>query len=198
MRATWNSGQRISSCSLYFRRSGGNWGSPRTLHCYASKINPSSLPAAKPATAITPNRLTGTLYDIACPALTVNGQWITVTVPNALVEELIAGSAGTGIQLEYTGSNDYMFTGDSTTTNFPVLTINWYNPVSACGAPTSCSVNSTLAEGNVTLSWSGASSGTGNAISSYEIQYSDSSNNSTWGSLDALTTVSTTATSGSV
>lgn len=198
MRATWNSGQRISSCSLYFRRSGGNWGSPRTLHCYASKINPASLPAAKPATAITPNRLTGTLYDIACPALTVNGQWITVTVPNALVEELIAGSAGTGIQLEYTGSNDYMFTGDSTTTNFPVLTINWYNPVSACGAPTSCSVNSTLAEGNVTLSWSGATNGTGNAISSYEIQYSDSSNNSTWGSWTALTTVSTTATSGSV
>ena len=68
----WNSGQRISS-SLYFRRSGGNWGSPRTLHCYASKINPSSLPAAKPATAITPNRLTGTLYDIACRRLPSTG-----------------------------------------------------------------------------------------------------------------------------
>lgn len=68
----------------------------------------------------------------------------------------------------------------------------------ACGAPTACSVSSTVAEGNVTLSWSGASGGTNNAISSYEIQYSDSSNNSTWGSWTALTTVTTTATSGSV
>lgn len=68
----------------------------------------------------------------------------------------------------------------------------------AAGAPTACSVNQTVAEGNVTLSWSGASGGTNNAISSYEIQYSDSSNNFTWGSWTALTTVTTTATSGSV
>lgn len=67
-----------------------------------------------------------------------------------------------------------------------------------CGAPTACSVNTTLSEGNVTLSWSGASGGINNAISSYEIQYSDSSNNSTWGPWTALTTVKTTATSGSV
>lgn len=70
--------------------------------------------------------------------------------------------------------------------------------ITACTAPTACSVNQTIAEGNVTLSWSGASGGTNNAISSYEIQYSDSSNNSTWGSWTALTTVTTTATSGSV
>ena len=68
----------------------------------------------------------------------------------------------------------------------------------ACGAPTQCSVNPTLSEGSVTLSWSGASGGTNNAISSYEIQYSESSNNSTWGAWTALTTVTTTATSGSV
>ena len=68
----------------------------------------------------------------------------------------------------------------------------------AAGAPAACSVNQTVAEGNVTLSWSGASGGTNNAISSYEIQYSDSSNNSTWGSWTALTTVTTTATGGSV
>jgi hypothetical protein len=68
----------------------------------------------------------------------------------------------------------------------------------ACGAPTSCSVSSTLAEGGVTLSWSGASGGINNSISSYEIQYSDSSDNLTWGAWTALTTVTTTATSGSV
>lgn len=68
----------------------------------------------------------------------------------------------------------------------------------SCGAPSSCSVNSTLSEGNVTLSWSDASGGTANNISSYEIQYSESSNNSSWGSWTALTTVTTTASSGSV
>ncbi len=68
----------------------------------------------------------------------------------------------------------------------------------ACGAPSACAESATVGEGNVTLSWSGASGGTNNSITSYEIQYSDSSNNSTWGSWSALTTVTTTATSGSV
>lgn len=70
--------------------------------------------------------------------------------------------------------------------------------ITACGAPTSCSVSPTVGEGNVTLSWSGASAGTNNGITGYEIQYSDSTNNSTWGSWTALTTVSSTAASGSV
>lgn len=73
-----------------------------------------------------------------------------------------------------------------------------YTAYTACGAPTACSVSSTLAEGAVTLSWSGASGGIGNAITSYEIQYSESSDNSSWGSWAALTTVTTTATSGSI
>jgi len=66
-------------------------------------------------------------------------------------------------------------------------------------APASCSVNITLTEGNVTLSWSGAANGNGgHTIASYEIQYSDSTNNSTWGSWAALTTVMSTAASGSL
>ncbi|MDV2887986.1 hypothetical protein RYX45_22725, partial [Alkalihalophilus pseudofirmus] len=64
--------------------------------------------------------------------------------------------------------------------------------------PTSCTVSPTLAEGDVTLSWSGASGGINNTISSYEIQYSDSADNITWGAWTALTTVTTTASSGSV
>ncbi len=67
----------------------------------------------------------------------------------------------------------------------------------ACRAPTALSVNNTIAEGDVTLSWSGAADGTNNSISSYEIQYSDSANNSTWGDWVALATVTTTAASGS-
>ena len=78
-----------------------------------------------------------------------------------------------------------------TVTSSPML-------ITASGAPSACAVSSNLAEGNVNLSWSGAASGNNNTISSYEIQYSDSSNNSSWGSWTALTTVSTTATSGSI
>ena len=78
------------------------------------------------------------------------------------------------------------------------LTLNYQLNSTACTAPTACSANSALSEGNVTLSWSGAASGTNNAISSYEIQYSESSDNATWGAWTALTTVTTTATSGSV
>jgi hypothetical protein len=73
-----------------------------------------------------------------------------------------------------------------------------YCNITACGAPTACSVSATLAEGNVNLSWSGASGGAGNAITSYEIQYSDSADISTWVAWAALITVTTSATSGSV
>ena len=69
----------------------------------------------------------------------------------------------------------------------------------ACGAPTACSLSvSTSTGSNAKLSWSGATSGYGNTISSYEIQRAESSDGSTWGSWSALTTVTTTATSGSV
>jgi len=78
------------------------------------------------------------------------------------------------------------------------LTLNYEINPTACTAPSACSVSSTLSEDNVTLSWSGAAGGTNNSISSYEIQYSESSDNATWGAWTALTTVSTAATSGSV
>ncbi len=79
-----------------------------------------------------------------------------------------------------------------------VISNSIYCDVTACGAPAICSVSAALSEGNVTLSWSGASGGAGNAITSYEIQYSDSSDNSGWGDWTALMTVNTTATSNSV
>lgn len=68
----------------------------------------------------------------------------------------------------------------------------------ACIAPTSCSVNATVSENNATLSWSGAASGTNNAISSYEIQYSESTNNSTFGTWYALSTITTSKTNGTL
>ena len=51
---------------------------------------------------------------------------------------------------------------------------------------------------NVTLSWSGATSGSGNTISAYEIQYSDSTDNAAWGAWAALTVVNSTSGSGTL
>ena len=68
----------------------------------------------------------------------------------------------------------------------------------ACGAPTACSVSSTLATGDVTLSWSGASAGTSNSITGYKIQRCESSDGSSWESWADLTTVSSTSTSASL
>lgn len=65
-------------------------------------------------------------------------------------------------------------------------------------APTSFTVSTTkTTSSNITITWSGASSGTGNTISGYQIQYQDSSNNTSWGSWYALKTVSSSSTSGS-
>jgi len=75
------------------------------------------------------------------------------------------------------------------------ITVN-YEEYSKCGAPTACNVSSALATSNVTLSWSGATAGYGNAITGYEVQRCESSDGKTWGSWTALTT--TTATSLSV
>ena len=124
-----------------------------------------------------------------------NSSTITATVDlstlfSSLVFTRIIISSYGGIPYDYNGgSYDLINFQDQT------YTVIQY---SACGAPTACSVSSTLATGNVTLSWSGATAGTANTISSYEIQRAESSDGSKWGSWVALTIVTTTATSGSV
>ena len=121
----------------------------------------------------------------------------TVSVNNASAALLSAGSQTMYFTVRRSsgGSGNALNIRDGLS---GTLTLNYEIYPSACGAPSSASVNTTVSEGNVTLSWSGAASGTNNAISSYEIQYSESSDNTSWGSWVALTTVSTTATSGSV
>ncbi len=75
------------------------------------------------------------------------------------------------------------------------LTLNYNLNYTACGAPTAVSVSATnVAPGaSITLSWSGATSGTGNAVTGYQIYRSDNG-----GAYTLLTSVSTTAGSGSV
>lgn len=57
-----------------------------------------------------------------------------------------------------------------------------YEEHTRCTAPTTVSVEaaSTMYE-TISLSWSGAKAGTNNEIAEYEIEYADSSNNSSWG-----------------
>lgn len=68
-----------------------------------------------------------------------------------------------------------------------------YTPYSACGAPTS--VTGARTRASVTVSWSGATSGTSNTINGYDVRwwYNDGSANGVYGTIQA---VSTTATSG--
>ena len=65
-----------------------------------------------------------------------------------------------------------------------------------CGAPTSASLDGSVFETNPTLTFSGASGGTINEITAYEIEYAESTNNSAWGAWTALEVYARTATSG--
>jgi len=139
-------------------------------------------------------------YQIASRTSLDNSTWGSW---NVLVTLTLAASGGSYNPTVSRTPGTYTQFGLWTIDTFDVYSIervsnSIYCNITACGAPTACSVSATLAEGNVTLSWSGAMGGAGNAITSYEIQYSDSPDNSTWGDWTALTTVSTSATNGSV
>ena len=132
--------------------------------------------------------------------------------PTATNDATMAGASHTFVgNMSFSASDIGKFSSDTITVYAEAYTTHnatsylWevsitvsYDTYTACGAPTACAVNKTLSTGNVTLSWSGAKAGTGNAITGYEVQRAESSNGSTWGSWTTLQTVSTTATSGSL
>lgn len=70
-----------------------------------------------------------------------------------------------------------------------------YTPITVCSAPTAASVAPSLCENDPTLSASGASGGSANAITGYEIQYAESADGTSYGAWTALKTVSTTGAS---
>lgn len=136
-------------------------------------------------------------YQIARRTSTDNVTWSTWNVLTTLILSASSGSYNPNVSRV---PGTYTQFGIWTIDTFDVYSVekisnSIFCDITACGAPTACSVSATLAEGNISLSWSGASDGAGNAITSYEIQYSDSPDNSTWGAWTALTTVTTTATS---
>jgi len=69
--------------------------------------------------------------------------------------------------------------------------------VSACGAPSTATLSASVVEADPTLIWSGATSGTSNAITGYKIEYSESTDGSAWGAWTALKTVTSPDLSGS-
>jgi len=139
-------------------------------------------------------------YQIASRTSLDNSTW---SVWNVLTILILSASGGSYNPAVSSTPGTYTQFGIWTIDTFDVYSVekisnSIYCDVTACGAPTVCSVSAALAEGNVTLSWSGAANGAGNAITSYEIQYSDSPDNSSWGDWTALTTVNTSATNGSL
>lgn len=72
-----------------------------------------------------------------------------------------------------------------------------------CTEPSRVTINNstsalTTADSTATLAWSGAQAGSNNSIRGYLINYQDSADGSTWGELQTVGEVATTATSGSV
>ncbi len=136
-------------------------------------------------------------YQIARRTSTDNSTWSTWNVLTTLTLSASGGSYNPNVS-RIPGT--YTQFGIWTIDTFDVYSVekisnSIFCDITACGSPTACSVSVTLAEGNISLSWSGASDGAGNTITSYEVQYSDSADNISWGAWTALTTVNTSATS---
>jgi len=66
-----------------------------------------------------------------------------------------------------------------------------------CSAPTILTLSAQITAIKPTLAWSGAAPGADNAITEYEIEYAESTDEMTWGAWTALKTVASTARAGS-
>jgi hypothetical protein len=171
---------RLASATMTVRRSGGSWGSARTLHIYGSKISP-SLPTGTIAEVFTNNRITS-LYDVPIPGVSSAGAAATVTIPLALVQALIDTTSATGFQLECDTSTDYMILGSygAATQNLPFLTVTWNR------LPTlTISGNQTVDEGN-TAAFSVTPDGGDPAVYTYQWQRSIDGG-STWQPISGAT-----------
>jgi len=96
--------------------------------------------------------------------------------------------------------NDQSGTSDakrfSTTPGNHSIQIN-YTPLAPCGPPNNVTVSPSVAETEATLAWSGATGGGANAITGYEIAYSDSPDGENWGEWQPPAIVPSSSGSGS-
>lgn len=68
-------------------------------------------------------------------------------------------------------------------------------PYTICTPPTSFVISENNFDTSINISWNGASGGTNNGLNGYEIQYSTSTNNSSWSNWNSFKNISTTKTS---
>ena len=78
------------------------------------------------------------------------------------------------------------------------LTFEYESAATRCTAPSTVSISSATTEDSETLSWWGAGAGSYNAIKSYYIEYSDSSDGVSWAAWNYYYTLETSATYGSI
>ena len=183
-----------TSASLSLSRTAS--GSPsvsNTLYLYAG--NQSGIPAVNnnaSTDAPRPTKVTSAYtYTISA------GQGAkSFNISTALIDSIGNGSSNCLFMDAGKSRDRYMgFTGRGDLTKV-VLTINWAARTTAAAAPTSLYVNDTVAENDVLLSWFGATAGINNTIIGYEVEFSDSSNNSTWGAWEFLGYINTTSQEG--
>ena len=84
---------------------------------------------------------------------TVHGETVTLTGYSAGLLTAGSDTITFTVRRSNTGTGNLLNIRDGLS---GTLTLNYTLNTTACGAPTACSVNSTLSEGNVSLSWSGA------------------------------------------
>ncbi len=143
------------------------------------------------------------------PHLARDGNQFTLTGANAstrtidvtnIVQWIVDNNSSDHIFRLERVPNDQSGTNDakrfSTTPANHSIQIN-YTPLAPCGPPTNVTVSSSVAETTATLTWSGATGGGANAITGYEIEYSDSLDGENWGAWQALAIVVTSSGSGS-
>ena len=78
------------------------------------------------------------------------------------------------------------------------LTFEYESAATRCTAPSAVSIASNVAGDATTLSWSGAKAGSYNAITSYYVEYADSSDGVSWADWNHHYTLETSATYGSI
>lgn len=78
------------------------------------------------------------------------------------------------------------------------LTFEYESAATRCTAPSAVSIASNVAGDATTLSWSGAKAGSYNAITSYYVEYADSSDSVSWADWNHYYTLETSATYGSI
>ena len=184
---------KSDSISLTSRRSGSTW----STATWAVNL---AFSAAIPANA----NITSSVLTVHVSTLPVAGNYLYVDGQKLRARQ---NTQTTSISISPgTSSRDiavsFQASGTSYSTSIIVfdlsLSISYEIAVSSATAPTTVKVSSTVAEGAVTLSWSGASGGTQNAITGYQIHYNNSSDGVNWGDWVPAATVATSAGSGSV